>query len=283
MVSAPVRRQQIAYVCQRGRSVRRACALLSVARSTVNYQSRLALRDAPAVAVMQELAAQYPRYGYRRIQVFLERRGHAMSTDRAHRLWRLHKLQVPRKRPRRRVAASRPRPLAPGGAGEVWAYDFVFDACANGQQLKCLTVVDEFTRECLAIDVAGSIRSGRVIEVLSKLVRVHGRPKYLRSDNGPEFVSRAILKWLTQANIDTAHIDPGKPWQNGSNESFNGKFRDECLSMEWFRNRIDAKIVIEQFRRQFNEVRPHSSLRQLTPAQFKQQLSVTTNPEKAIS
>jgi putative transposase len=283
MVSAPVRRQQIAYVCQRGRSVRRACALLSVARSTVNYQSRLALRDAPAVAVMQELAAQYPRYGYRRIQVFLERRGHAMSTDRAHRLWRLHKLQVPRKRPRRRVAASRPRPLAPGGAGEVWAYDFVFDACANGQQLKCLTVVDEFTRECLAIDVAGSIRSGRVIEVLSKLVRVHGRPKYLRSDNGPEFVSRAILKWLTQANIDTAHIDPGKPWQNGSNESFNGKFRDECLSMEWFRNRIDAKIVIEQFRRQFNEVRPHSSLRQLTPAQFKQQLSVTTNPKKAIS
>ena len=283
MVSASVRRQQIAYVCQRGRSVRRACALLSVARSTVNYQSRLALRDAPAVAVMQELAAQYPRYGYRRIQVFLERRGHAMSTDRAHRLWRLHKLQVPRKRPRRRVAASRPRPLAPGGAGEVWAYDFVFDACANGQQLKCLTVVDEFTRECLAIDVAGSIRSGRVIEVLSKLVSVHGRPKYLRSDNGPEFVSRAILKWLTQANIDTAHIDPGKPWQNGSNESFNGKFRDECLSMEWFRNRIDAKIVIEQFRRQFNEVRPHSSLRQLTPAQFKQQLSVTTNPEKAIS
>jgi putative transposase len=279
MVSAPVRRQQIAYVCQRGRSVRRACALLSVARSTVGYQSRLTLRDAPAVAVMQELAAQYPRYGYRRIQVFLERRGHAMSTDRVHRLWRLHKLQVPRKRPRRRVATSRPRPLAPGGAGEVWAYDFVFDACANGQQLKCLTIVDEFTRECLAIDVAGSIRSSRVIEVLSKLVSVHGRPKYLRSDNGPEFVSRAILKWLTQANIDTAHIDPGKPWQNGNNESFNGKFRDECLSMEWFRNRIDAKIVIEQFRRQFNEVRPHSSLGQLTPAEFKQQLSVTTNPE----
>jgi putative transposase len=125
----------------------------------------------------------------------------------------------------------------------------VFDRCANGQQLKCLTVVDEFTHECLAIDVAGSIRSGRVIEVLSQLVSVHGSPKYLRSDNGPEFVSRAILKWLTAANIDTAHIDPGKPWQNGTNESYNGKFRDECLSMEWFRNRIDAKITIEQFRR----------------------------------
>ena len=283
MVSAPVRRQQIAYVCQRGRSVRRACALLSVARSTVGYEPKLSQRDAPAVAVMHELAAQYPRYGYRRIQVFLGRRGHAMSTDRAHRLWRLHRLQVPRKRPRRRVAACRPRPLPATAVGQVWAYDFVFDACANGQQLKCLTVVDEFTHECLAIDVAGSIRSGRVIEVLSKLVSVHGSPKHLRSDNGPEFVSRAVLKWLTQANIDTAHIDPGKPWQNGTNESFNGKFRDECLSMEWFRNRIDAKILIEQFRRQYNEVRPHSSLGQLTPAEFKQQLSTTNNLELAIS
>ena len=249
----------------------------------MGYQSRLVQRDAPVVVAMHELAAQYPRYGYRRINVFLARGGHPMSTDRTHRLWRLHKLQVPKKRPRRRVATSRPRPLAPMAMGQVWAYDFVFDACANGQQLKCLTVVDEFTRECLAIDVAGSIRSGRVIEVLSKLVSVHGSPQYLRSDNGPEFVSRAILRWLLQANIDTAHIDPGKPWQNGNNESFNGKFRDECLSMEWFRNRIDAKIVIEQFRRQYNEVRPHSSLGQLTPAEFKQQLSVTTIPKAAIS
>jgi putative transposase len=249
----------------------------------VGYQSRLVKRDAPAVAVMHELAAQYPRYGYRRIQVFLQRRGHAMSPDRAHRLWRLHALQVPRKRPRRRVAMHRPRPLPATGVGQVWAYDFVFDACANGQQLKCLTVIDEYTRECLAIDVAGSIRSGRVIEVLSKLVSVHGAPQYLRSDNGPEFVSRAVLRWLLQARIDTACIDPGKPWQNGSNESFNGKLRDECLSMEWFRNRIDAKIVIEQFRRQYNEVRPHSSLGQLTPAEFKQQLSSNNNPEQAIS
>jgi putative transposase len=283
MVSASVRRQQIAFVCQRGRSVRRACALLSVARSTVGYESKLAQRDAPAVTVMRELAAQYPRYGYRRIQVFMGRRGHAMSPDRVHRLWRLHQLQVPKKKPRRRVASSRPRPLPATARCQVWAYDFVFDACANGQQLKCLTVVDEFTHECLAIDVAGSIRSGRVIEVLSKLVSVHGTPQHLRSDNGPEFVSRAVLKWLTQANIDTAHIDPGKPWQNGTNESFNGKFRDECLSMEWFRNRIDAKITIEQFRRQYNEVRPHSSLGQMTPVEFKQKLSSTKNPELAIS
>src|ERR1035438_7250071 len=127
MVSASARRQQIAYVCQRGRSVRQACALLSVARSTVGYQPRLRLRDGPAVAVMRGLAAQDPRYGYRRIQVFLARRGHTMSTDRGHRLWRLHKLQVPKKRPRRRVAVSRPRPLTPMAMGQVWAYDFVFD------------------------------------------------------------------------------------------------------------------------------------------------------------
>jgi transposase InsO family protein len=128
-----------------------------------------------------------------------------------------------------------------------------------------------------AIDVAGSIRSRRVIEVLSRSVSVHSSPRHLQSDNGPEFVSRAILKWLTQANIDTAHIEPGNPWQNGNNESFNGKFRDECLAMEWFKNRIDAKIVIENFRRQYNEVRPHSSLGQLTPAEFKRQLGTISH------
>jgi putative transposase len=164
----------------------------------------------------------------------------------------------------------------------MWAYDFVFDACANGQQLKCLPVIDEFTRECLAIDVAGGIRSKRVIEVLASLISVHGAPRYLRSDNGPEFVSRAILKWLQEAHIDTAAIDPGKPWQNGMNESFNGKFRDECLSMEWFRNRVDAKIMIESWRQHYNEVRPHSSLGMLTPDEFKKTLS-PQQPVIAIS
>jgi putative transposase len=211
MVSARVRREQVAYVEGRGLSRRRAYALLSVARSTLGYQSRLAAKDASVLAAMCELAAQYPRYGYRRIQVFLEPQGHVMSTDRVHRLWRQARLQVPRRRPRRRVATRRPRPLPATGANHLWAYDFVFDACANGQQLKCLTVVDEYTRECVAIDVAGSIRSGRVIDVLSRLITIHGAPRYLRSDNGPEFVSRAILRWLHGADIETAPIDPGKP------------------------------------------------------------------------
>jgi putative transposase len=158
--------------------------------------------------------------------------------------------------------------LAPRAANEVWSYDFVFDACADGRQLKCLTVTDEFTKEGLAIDVAGSIRSARVIEVLSRLVSERGAPNYLRSDNGPEFVSRALLTWVTSQDITTALIEPGKPWQNGVTESFNGKFRDECLSLEWFRSRAEAKVTIEQWRRHFNEVRPHSSLGYLTPAQF---------------
>jgi len=152
------------YAHARGSSYRRACGLLSVARSALRYQSRLAAKDAPIVTQMRELSARHPRFGYRRIQVFLERLGYPMSPDRAHRIWRCAGLQVPRKRPRRRVASSRPRPLATKTAGELWAYDFVFDACANDHQLKCLTAIDEFTREALAIDVAGSIRSGRVIE-----------------------------------------------------------------------------------------------------------------------
>jgi putative transposase len=142
-------------------------------------------------------------------------------------------------------------------------------------------VVDEYSRDCLAIDVAGSIRSGRMIEVLARLVSIYGAPQYLRSDHGPEFVAIALLRWLSTAHIETALIEPGKPWQNGLGESFNGKFRDECLSMEWFRNRTDAKIVIEAWRRHYNEVRPHSSLGNLTPTEFKKAVS-STRPQTTI-
>lgn len=248
-----------------------------MARSSRAYTSRLAIKDAPALARMRELAAQFPRYGYRFILVFLLRDGFRMGADRTYRLWRQAGLQVPRKRRRRRVAGSRPRPLPPTAANHVWAYDFIFDACANKQVLKCLTIVDEWTRECHAIDVAGSIRSARVIEVLARLVSLHGAPRYLRSDNGPEFLSRAIVRWLLASGIDTALIDPGKPWQNGTNESFNGTFRDECLNVEWFRTRAEATVVIEQWRRHYNEVRPHSSLAYQTPEEF-----TTTEQSKSV-
>jgi len=270
-VSPQARREQVAFACERGLSQRRACGLLGVARSALGYELRMPARDAPVIEAMRALSSQYPRYGYRRMRIFLRRAGHELSWERTHRLWRKAGLQLPRRRPRRRLATGRPRPLPAAGPNFVWAYDFVFDACANGQQIKCLTIVDEFTRECLAIDVAGSIRSRRVIEVLTQLISIHGAPRYLRSDNGPEFVSRALLEWLAETGIETALIDPGKPWQNGADESFNGKFRDECLSLEWFRSRAEARVVIENWRRHYNAVRPHSSLAYLTPNEFKQQ------------
>lgn len=269
MVSSQARRDQVALAMERGHSQRQACELIELPRSVLNYRSVRAERDAPALDAMRRLAATYPRYGYRRVRIFLRREGHPMSPERTYRLWRSAGLQLPRRRPRRRVATSRPRPVPAIGPNQVWAYDFVHDACANGQKLKCLTVIDEFTRECLAIDVARSIRSARVIDVLTRLISVHGVPALLRSDNGPEFVSTAILEWLAAAKIDTALIDPGKPWQNGADESFNGKFRDECLNMEWFRSRTEARVLIEVWRRHYNDVRPHSSLDYRTPREFR--------------
>ena len=270
-MSPQARREAVAFACERGLSERRACGLIGMARSTLSYALRLPVKAAPVIDAMKALSAQYPRYGYRRIRIFLRRQGHELGVHRTHRLWRDAGLQLPRRRPRRRIASGRPRPLPAHGANVVWAYDFVFDATAEGRQIKCLTVIDEFTRECLAIDVAGSIRSKRVIEVLSRLISTHGAPLFLRSDNGPEFVSRAILEWIGQAGIGTALIDPGKPWQNGTDESFNGRLRDECLSLEWFRSRDEARVVIETWRRHYNAVRPHSSLEYLTPLEFKQQ------------
>lgn len=165
----------------------------------------------------------------------------------------------------------------------------MFDVCANKQVLKCLTIVDEWTRECLAIDVAGSIRSARVIDVLARVVSLQGAPPYLRSDNGPEFLSRATVRWLLASGIDTALIEPGKPRQNGTNESFNGTFRDECLNAEWFRTRAEATVVIEQWRRHYHEVRPHFSLAYQTPEAFKTteqsksgQLEVTSPDNRAV-
>jgi putative transposase len=280
VVSPQARREAVKFACELGLSERRACGLIGLPRSCLSYELRLPAKDAPVIEATKTLSSQYPRYGYRRIRIFLRRAGHELGVNRAHRLWRQAGLQLPRRRPRRRIATGRPHPLQAANANFLWAYDFVFDDTATGQQIKCLTVVDEFTRECLAIDVAGSIRSRRVIEVLSRLVSAHGAPLFLRSDNGPEFVSRAILEWIASSGIATALIDPGKPWQNANNESLNGKFRDECLSLEWFRSRAEAKVVIEIWRRHYNAVRPHSSLDYLTPHEFKQQHP--TNPNRAV-
>lgn len=273
MVSTCARRAQVLHAIKRGISQRQACVLLSVSRSALGYVSRLDERDQPLISQMRQLAAQYPRYGYRRIRIFLRRAGHHLSVGRACRLWNKANLQVPRKRPRRRVASQRDQVQRASEANGIWAYDFVFDTCANGQQLKCLTMIDEHTREALAIDVAGSICSERVIEALSRLVSERGAPKALRSDNWPEFLSTRLLQWTSDQGLQLALSQPGKPWQNGTDETFNGKFRDECLSMEYFCNRMEARVVIEQWRRDYNEVRPHSALGYLTPVQFVRSLS----------
>jgi putative transposase len=274
MVSVPARRSSVAYGMGRGLSQRRACTLLRVARSALYYQGTKAIADAPVIAQMKARAGEFPRFGYRRIRIYLERDGHRMSAGRMYRLWRQEGLQRPRKRPRKRIRGlARQMQERPMVANKVWSYDFVFDTAANGQQIKCLTVVDEGTRECLAIEVAGSLRSRRVIEVLSRLVSERGAPDALRSDNGPEFVSRALLAWVLLEGMRMALIEPGKPWQNGTCESFNGKFRDECLSMEWFRSREEARVMIASWRHHYNTDRPHSSLDNMTPAEYAARLA----------
>ncbi len=228
MVSVQARREQALYAIQKGLSHRRAC-VVGTNRSNLHYQPQMPVKNGPVVEAMRRLSGIYPRFGYRRIRIFLEREGIKLGNERCARLWSESKLQVPKKRKRRRLASLKLLPNCPNQRNAVWSYDFVYDTCANGQQLKCLTVIDEFTRECLAIDVAGSIRSNRVIDILSKLISIHGAPRYMRSDNGPEFVSSALLKWIMGERIGSILIEPGKAWQNGTNESFNGKFRDECL------------------------------------------------------
>lgn len=276
------RRRAVSHLVSRGLSQRRSCALIGVARSALGYESVMAVKDAPVISAMRALAAQYPRYGYRRIRIFLRREGHAMSTDRCYRLWQQAALQVPRKRPRRRVATPDGSAAAADVAEPCLGLRLRVRRLANGQQFKCLTIIDEYTRECLAIEVAGSIRSRRVIDVLARLITVHGAPRHMRSDNAPEFVSRAILDWIVTSGINTAVSDPGKPWQNGSDESFNGELRDECLSMEWFRSREEAKVIIETWRRHYNAVRPHSSLDYLTPNEFKAALKHSTQLDASL-
>jgi putative transposase len=216
---------------------------------------------------MKPWAQRHPRYGYRRVWALLRRQGRRVNHKRLYRLWREQGLSL---RTRRHWKRGGPPPLRLPKASrpnEIWAYDFVYARCANGDALKCLVVVDEYSRMCLAIEVGGRVDASQVIKVLKGLICAYGMPRYLRSDNGPEFAARAIQSWLATSGIGTVYIEPGKPWQNGAAESFIGKFRDECLNMEWFLSRREARVIIEQYRRQYNEERPHSSLDYHTPAE----------------
>ena len=267
MVSAPARREQVDHAVSRGVSVRRSCALLQVSRSALRYVSRMPARDAELATALQEIAAAHPRYGHRFAWALVRRdRKWCVNHKRVRRLWRALGLCATRRK-RRKIRTGQVRVLTPSGPNQVWAYDFVHDTCGNGQTLKCLSIVDEWTRECLAIEVAGSIDAVRVIGVLEELIERLGTPAVLRSDNGPEFIARALRIWALMKPSEIATIEPGKPWQNGSVESFHATFRGECLDREWFAHRREAKIVIEQWRWEYNTQRPHSSLGYRTPAE----------------
>lgn len=242
--------------------------MASLSRTVFRYQSRRK-NDEELIEWIRSLAQKHPRYGYRRVLALVRRGGLKVNHKRVQRLWQKAKLQLTRKPQRKRAKASvAANPLAATHPNHVWTYDFVFDRCVNGQKLKMLTVEDEFTREGLAIEVATSIKAEKVILVLARLIADTGAPECMRSDNGPEFIAAEIKRWLEDKKIRAYYIEPGCPWQNGKGESFNGKFRDECLNMELFQNTTQAKVVIEIWRRFYNEERPHSSLGYRTPREF---------------
>ena len=256
----------MSFLVAGGLSVPRACALVQLARSTLLYTAK-PNTDNELLKEIHDLVAQHPRYGYRRISSLL-RRSRQVNEKRVRRLWHKHRLQVQRVR-RRRLRPVRPSRLQAAYPGHIWAYDFMEDALADGTPLRILTVMDEFTREGLALDVAHTTSAERVIGVLKALVADHSAPENIRSDNGAEFVAAAVQAWLAHSGIETLYIDPGKPWQNGKEERFNGTVRDECLNGHLFYSLAESCVRLNTFRNQYNYERPHSRLGYLTPIAFK--------------
>jgi putative transposase len=252
-----------------GVSERRACKALGFHRTTLRRPPR-DNRDEDRLRLdMIALSNRFGRYGYRRITAVLQAEGWRVNHKRVERLWREEGLKVPRKQPKRgRLylndgSCIRLRPLYPN---HVWSYDFVADTLAGGIGIRMLTVIDEFSRECLCIRVAYRLKADDVLEVLGDLFLTHGLPEYIRSDNGSEFTAHALREWLHKLRVKTAFIEPGSPWENGFNERFNGSLRDECLNRERFYSLKEAQILIEQWRREYNHIRPHSSLDYRPPA-----------------
>jgi putative transposase len=251
-------------------SERTACKLLEVERSSYRYEPRPD-RNAELRSDLVKLARQKPRYGYRRLHALLSRRGHEVNVKRVYRLYVEEGLMGRRKRRKRllRERAAEPR-LA--RANQEWAMDFIVDGLATGRMVRILSVVDAYTRECLALEADTSLGSGRVTRVLQRLISERGRPENLRSDNGPEFTSRRMLGWAEDWKVGLVHIQPGRPMQNGHVESFHGRLRDECLNASWFRTLHDVRCTLAAWREEYNCQRPHSSLDYRTPQEFKRAL-----------
>lgn len=250
-------------------SERRACTVLGQHRSTQRKKPAGRADEDVLTRTIVNLASQYGRYGYRRIHWLLQQDGWHIGLSRVKRIWRREGLKVPQKQPKRGrlwLNDGSCIRLRPAHKGHVWSYDFVQDRTHDGKAFRMLTVIDEYTRECLAIHVKRKLNSQDVLYVLSKLFLLHGPPEHIRSDNGPEFVAKAVRHWLGRLQVKPAFITPGSPWENGYNESFNGKLRDECLNMEIFTTLKEAQVLIEQWRCFYNTQRPHSSLGYRPPA-----------------
>jgi putative transposase len=272
-VTVPQRRTAVTELRrQYAVSERRACRIAALDRGTQRYQPR---RVAPTELVERlcTLAAIRPRWGYRRLHILLRREGFAVNIKRVHRLYRQLGLAVTRRRGRKRVAQPRQPMVPPSRPNERWSIDFVSDAVANGRRFRCLTIVDDFTRECPAIEVDTSLTGGRVVDVFERLAQTRGLPTTIVLDNGTEFTSRALDAWAHQRGVCLQFIDPGKPVQNAFAESFNGRLRDECLNESWFLSVAEARRVIEAWRIDYNTCRPHSGLAGCTPYEFAKRYS----------
>jgi putative transposase len=257
-------------VADYGVSERRACKLLAIDRSSYRYEPQPE-EDVQLRQNLIQLARQRPRFGYRRLGALLERHGPKVNHKRLYRIYREEHLAV-RRLKRKHVA----RPAAPvanlSKANQEWSMDFVADGLSTGRALRIYTLVDSFTRECLALEVDSCLSSRRVTRVLDWVIGQRGGPEAIRCDNGPEFTSRHFLSWCEEHKIRTVYIQPGRPMQNGYVESFNGRFRDECLNANWFATMADARQKIEAWRQDYNDDRPHSALGYRAPREFAAEL-----------
>lgn len=240
-------------------------------RSSQRYQGRPAGDEARLVARIRELVRRHPRYGYRMITAKLRQEGWSVNAKRVYRMWRREGLKVPQKKRKKRRLGSSKNACHRRRAthmNDVWCWDFIFDHTTNGTQLKWFSIVDEYTRENLNLKVRRSITSEDVLDTLAELFAMYGVPNHIRSDNGPEFISHAIRKWVEQLGVDTMYIEPGSPWENGYAESFHSRLRDEFLATEEFENLRAAQRLTSQWQYEYNNERPHSSLNYMTPAQY---------------
>jgi transposase InsO family protein len=271
-VTADQRRQAVRQLQDTfGVSQRRACRVVGQHRSAQRQRPRTKEDEPRLVQRMLELVRQHPRFGYRRIWVLLRREGWRVNRKRVERLWRREGLKVPRKRRKKRRLGSSANGCVRRRAlhkDHVWAWDFIHDRTADGRALKWLTLVDEYTRECLLLEVARSITARKAVALVADVIRQRGAPAHVRSDNGPEFIAQAMRAWLAGAGVATLCIEPGSPWENGYAESFNSKVRDEFLATEEFASELEARVLGRQWKQGYNHDRPHSALGYRTPAEY---------------